>query len=282
MNIRLFTVWNWLGAVALTVWLMAPNPLNAQTVQMDRLWTALRMDETIDIIREEGMDHAIGAALDLTGRPADEGWRNQVASIYDPQQMSRQVREGMSLALADRDISKVLGYYESKIGQKVIDLEISARRSYLSPGIDEMAREIWDWGAKDSPHAELIRRYVEDADLIERNVAGALNSNLAFLQAFSDETPEEEFRMDEQMILNEVLKEEAQLRLDTTEWLYGYLSMAYAPLSVAELQELVEISVSPQGQLLNSVLFKGFDPMFIEVARALGHAAGRTQWQLDL
>ncbi|WP_424943254.1 DUF2059 domain-containing protein [Aliiroseovarius crassostreae] len=254
----------------------------ADTAQIDRLWTALHMDETLEIMREEGLQHAMDAAPDLTGRPADDRWHDAVDEIYDMTAMAQIVRSGVSRALADKDLTPILRYYESDAGQNVVALEVSARRAYLAPGVDEAARDAWNRGGKDGAHAGLIRRYVSAGDLIERNVTGALNSNYAFLRAYAETAPDPGDLLDEQLLLAEVMNEEPHLRIDTTEWLYGYLSLAYAPLSDERLAELVEISSSPDGRALNAALFEGFDPMFLELARALGHAAGRAQAVQDL
>lgn len=265
---------------ALTAFMMMVMPLHAG--QFDRLWSALRLDETIAIVREEAQDHAIDAAIDLTGRPADSAWKRTVAAIYDQDKMAQKVRVEMGRALQGKDMLPILTYYESDAGRQVIDLELSARRAYLSQGVDEAAREAWNWGAQDSPRAELIRRIVSDADLIERNVTGSLNSNFAFLMAFAETAPDAAVFVDEKEILHEVMQDEDVVRLDTTEWLYGYLSLAYAPLSEQALQELVDMSDSPEGRALNAALYDGFDPMFVDLARALGHAAGLAQYQTDL
>lgn len=270
------------GGICAILLVVSPPARADDGAHMARLWAALRMDDTLAIMRKEGRDHALDSALELTGQEGGEGWKRSVDQIYAPATLRAIVYDGMGTALAGRDMSKIITYYESKIGVRVINLEISAREAYLTPGVEEAAREAWNWGAKNDPRATLIRKYVNDGDLIERNVAGALNSNVAFLTAFAQAAPDDFAVLDERAILADVMQEEAQIRLDTTEWLFGYLSMAYAPLSDAALNELVEMSDSPQGRALNAALFQGFDPMYQELARALGQAAGQAQSQQEL
>ncbi len=271
-----------MAGVGVIVLALSPPVQAEDTSQMARLWAALRMDDTLAIMRTEGRDHALASALELTGQEGGEGWQRIVDQIYDPARLRAIVYDGMGTALAGRDMSKIITYYESKIGARVIRLEISARKAYLTPGVEEAAREAWNWGAKSDPRAGLIRKYVNDGDLIERNVAGALNSNVAFLTAFAKAAPKDFAVLDDRAILADVMQEEPQIRLDTTEWLFGYLSMAYAPLSDAALSALVEMSDSPEGRALNAALFHGFDPMYQELARALGQAAGQAQSQQEL
>lgn len=168
-----------------------------QDGEFSRLWMALRLDETLEIVREEGHEYAIEAAIDLTGRPADAFWHRTVREIYDIDRMTQRVKTDMAQALRGKELGPVLAYYESSAGAKVIDLEISARRAYLSPGVDEAAREEWLTSGKKGQRGALIRRIVDDADLIDRNVAGALNSNFAFLVAFARFGPNDGALVDE-------------------------------------------------------------------------------------
>lgn len=269
------------GVCAILVVFAAPARAD-DAAQMARLWAALRMEDSLSIMHREGREHALNSAKELTGQAANDGWRGIVERIYDPEPLRTLVYKAMQEALVGRDMSEMIAYYESAEGARVITLEISAREAYLSPGVEEAAREAWNWGAKDGTRADLIRKFVNDGDLVERNVAGALNSNVAFLTAFSEATPKEFEVLDERAILAEVMGEEAQIRVDTTEWLFGYLSLAYAPLSDAELQRLVDLSASPAGRALNVALFDGFHPMYQEIARGLGQAAGQAQSQQEL
>ncbi|UWP99884.1 DUF2059 domain-containing protein [Aliiroseovarius crassostreae] len=269
-------------ATLLMLGAVLPGVATAQASSFDRFWNALQLQETLTIVREEGHSYALEAAEQLTGRPSDRFWQREVDQIYDLERMTAQVRADLQQAMVGRDLGAALTYYESKAGQQVIDLEISARRAYLAPGVDEAAREAWYGGGNVGTRADLIRRIIRDGELIERNVVGALNSNFAFLTAFAQSGPNEGMVLDERAILDEVMSEEDALRLDTAEWLYGYLSLAYGPLSEQALEELAEISDSPAGRHLNDVLFLGFDPMFEDLARRLGVAAGQALLQQDL
>ena len=73
-----------------------------------------------------------------------------------------------------------------------------------------------------------MRTFIETNNLIETNVAGALNTNYAFYmglmdgQAFGGALTEEQ-------VLSDVWSQEAEIRSNTTEWLYAFLWMAYQP-----------------------------------------------------
>ena len=108
--------------------------------------------------------------------------------------------------------------------------------------------------------------------MINYNVMGAMNASLAFMRGLSESGA---FEMTEDQILTDVWGQEAEIRSDTTEWLYGYMLMAYEPLSDAELQAYIDLSETKPGQAMNAALFAGFDAMFDGVSYGLGQAASQ-------
>jgi len=131
------------------------------------------------------------------------------------------------------------------------------------------------------PRVEMITRFAEANDLVERNVAGALNANLAFYRgmvaggAFDGGLSESE-------ILADVWSQEAEVRRETEEWLFPFLAMAYQPLSEDDLGAYLAFSETAPGQALNAALFAGFDAMFEAISQDLGLAAARMMTSQDL
>ena len=56
--------------------------------------------------------------------------------------------------------------------------------------------------------------------------------------------------MSEGEILADVWAQEEDTRADTEEWLYGFLLLAYQPLSDDQLDDYVALSASPEGRAL--------------------------------
>lgn len=88
--------------------------------------------------------------------------------------------------------------------------------------------------------------------------------------------------MTEEQILSDVWAQEPDIRFNSTEWLYSFLLMAYAPLSDEELETYITFSESEVGQDINRALFAAFDQMFIDISRALGLASAEMMVVQDL
>ena len=159
--------------------------------------------------------------------------------------------------LAGVDPQPVLAFFESDLGQRIIRLEMSARRAFLDEDTEEAARERVRSDEVPSQRAELIEQFITANDLVEYNTAGAMNTNLAFLTALSQA---EIFEMSEQDILAQVYDGSEENRRDTEEWLRAYLTMAYQPLSDEELGVYIDFSRTEEGQRLNLSLIHISEP----------------------
>jgi hypothetical protein len=120
---------------------------------------------------------------------------------------------------------------------------------------------------------------VEANDLVEANVAGALNASFHFYRGLVEGGA---FSMSESDILNEVWGQEEDTRQDTREWLYGFLLLAYRKMADPALETYIDLSASEQGRRLNIALFAGFNRMYDEISYALGLAAAREMQGQDL
>jgi hypothetical protein len=93
----------------------------------------------------------------------------------------------------------------------------------------------------------MLRRFAEANDLIESNVAGALNANLAFLKAMAEAGGGGTVGGDAEAMLAEVWGQEAAVRAETEAWLFPFLALAYQPLSDSDLEAYVAFSETPEG-----------------------------------
>jgi hypothetical protein len=119
---------------------------------------------------------------------------------------------------------------------------------------------------------KLIFEYVETGDMLNRNVASALNSNVQFMQGLVDGKM---LDMTEDQILSDVSADLEEVRADSAGWLYGFLLMAYHPLDDAELRSYIDFSRSDAGKALNTALFSGFGAAYEDISYALGRAVAR-------
>ncbi len=279
------------GAVALS-----PAPVAAQMTvvpvetpatvdaRLDALMTALQLPEVIAIMRAEGLEHARTLQSDLLGGRGGAGWDRSAARIYDADRMERAVAERTAAALrADPDaVVQALEFFDSPRGQRIIELENSARRAMLDPDVEAAARAQADALIdEDGTALALLRRFIDANDLVESNVEGGLNANFAFYVGLRD-SGVPAFDLHEREMLADVWSQEATLRADTEAWLLAYLGMAYRPLPEADLEAYIAFSETAEGTALNRALFSAFNALFVDVSRELGLAAGLVLLEQDL
>jgi hypothetical protein len=170
-------------------------------------------------------------------------------------------------------VADLTAFYDSDLGRRIAEGEIAARQAFLEPGVEEAARERARLEAAEaSDRIALLSEFIAVNDLVERNVSGALNSNFAFYRGLADGGA---FETDipEDLMLTEVWGQEAEIRSDTTEWLYAYQMLAYDDLSDAEMGRYIAMSETRAGQALNAALFQAFDVLFERISYDLGQAA---------
>lgn len=257
-------------------------PALAQENDIDVLFDLLMLPETIEIMRDEGLSYGETVGADLFAGDTSADWQATVASIYNYDVMVGMVREDFAISMADADLDEMIAFFGSDKGQMIVGLEVSARRALLDPAVEEASNEAAAIAAADGdPRLDLVMEFVNVNDLIETNVAGALNSNLAFYgglldgNAFGGSLNEDE-------ILADVWSQEAEIRNNTTEWIYSFLFMAYQPLTDADLQTYIEFSRTDAGGQINRAMFDSFDRLFKGISRALGRAAANEMTSRDL
>lgn len=241
---------------------------NVRAADSDRLAQVLRISEMIEVLRDEGL--AFGADLDadmLDGR-GGAFWAARVARVYDEDRMQATVRAALANGMDDVQIAAALAFFNTDLGQQVLSLETSARVAIADPDVEAIARETHAslLGTADGRVAA-ISRLVEVNDLIERNVATAFNSNYQFMRGLAEGGASD---LSDDQITAEIWSQEDEIRSDTEGWLFGFMLMAYNPLSDEDLEAYIAFSGSPAGLALNAALFDGFDVMFRHISRTMG------------
>lgn len=257
----------------------APPPATVAGLQQ-----AMKIPDIISVLRDEGM--AYGASLEEELFPGRGGaaWGVAVDLIYDTPTMEERFGAALEREIgADTAaLAAAVDFFAGERGQRILTLEVEARRALLDEAVEDAARaRAEDMMADNDPRMDALRRFAEANDLIESNVQGALNANLAFYQgmaeagAFGDE-------MTEEQMLDDVWGQEADVRAETGDWLFSYLALAYGPLPDEDLEAYTDFSLTPEGQKLNAALFAAFDAVFREISRNLGRAAARQMMGQDI
>lgn len=280
-----------LSRLALAALLALGQPVLAHTpatdpaaaVPADRVSEVMRLADLFQVLREEGI--AYGADLQADMFPAGGGaeWTAEVSGIYDAERLQSAFTAALQSQLSAQPEAQkaVIDFFASDLGQKIVGLEIEARRAFLDTATEEAARvAAEDAAAAREPKVALVRQMIEVGDLLEMNVAGALSGSLAFMTGMSESGAYGAIPQDQ--LLSDVWGQEDQVRADTSTWLNAYLGLAYHPLTEAELQSYVEFWESDAGQRLNAALFSAFDQVFRQVSLDLGRAAGRAMQGRDI
>ena len=239
------------------------------------LFRALGMPQIIEVMREEGVDYGETIRADLLQGEGGAGWSALVSGIYDAQAMERQMLDGFARRLDGVTLDPLLDFFQSDRGQRIVDLEVGARRAFLDKEVEEAAGDAATSLRADSPERfALLTAFVEANDLVESNVMGAMNSNYAFYMGLMEGDAFDD-GMTEDQILADVWAQEQDIRTDTEEWVYSYLSLAYAPLSDEDIEAYIALSGTEEGRALNRALFGAFDDLFVDISRRLGQGAAR-------
>lgn len=274
-----------LAALTAFVATFAAAPLMGQqrdAEKVDALFGALGMPQMIEIMREEGLAYGDTLATDmLPGGPSSD-WADAVSAIYDIDMMTEEVRGALGEALEGDDIDAMLAFFQSTTGERIVGLEISARRALLDDEVEEISKENAAIAMLDeTPRFLMVQEFIDANDLIEANVIGSLNSVYAFYTGLIDGGAMPA-GMTLETALQDVWAQEPVVRSDTTEWLYSFLLMAYQPLSDDEFDAYLVFSRSEAGQDMTNALFTSFNGMFDDISRALGIASSRFMMTQEL
>jgi hypothetical protein len=241
---------------------------------------AIHLMDVLEVMRQEGIAHAPEMAADLFAGESGGNWSAVIGRVYDTRKMRAEFEARLASELSDDDASVAAGlaFFRSDLGQRIVGLEIGARKTLMEKAAKETAERAYAQLATANPtRTAQLDRYVARNDLVESNVMGALNANLAFLRGLSLAGPDGSGPMakgmTEEKMLADVWGQETTIRKDTVEWLFPFLTLAYQPLSNAEMEEYIAFSETVAGKHLNAAFFVAFDAMFVGIYTELGRAA---------
>lgn len=240
---------------------------------LDRLMEALRIADTIAVMREEGRAYGEDVAADMLPNVNSDSWEKTVMRIHDPDRMQRVIRQGFQEALTKPQMQAVIDFYSRDPGAEIVALEISARHAFLEPEIEEQARARYAAGHADESRLRAqVDQMIAESDLIERNVSGAMNSTMMFYRGMMDGG---ELEMTEQDMLADLWSQEEAFRSDAENWLGGFLMMAYDPLPSDDLDKFLGFWRADAGRAFNSAMFKSFDRMYEDLSYLMGQAVAQ-------
>lgn len=238
------------------------------------LYETMRMDDIVEIMRLEGLAYGDELGEEMLGSSSGAGWPRVVEQIYALERMETEFLEGFERRLAPEHIDPLVRFFGSDQGQLITSFEVSARRALLDKDVEATAKQIWqDLEGEIDPRVEIIERFVSVNDLIEANVVGAMNSSLAFYEGLA-RSDALDGSLTAERIVNLVREQETEIRANTRDWVYPFLTLAFEPLSDVDLEAYIAMSESDAGQALNTALLGAFNALFVDISREIGVAAG--------
>ncbi len=271
-----------LTATTFAVAVLMGSTATAQPSDADILFDALGLPDIIDVMREEGVAYGAQIGADLFPNQVTPAWSATVETIYDAAAMQTTVRAAFNDILDGTDIAPMLDFFRSEPGQSIVALEVSARRALLDDAVDEASKDAARIAQADNTDRfQLIEEFAETNGLIETNVAGAMNANVAFYMGLMDGGAFDD-ALTESQILNDVYDQEPEIRENTSEWVYSFLLLAYDPISDDDIKAYTAFSSTDAGAVLNGALFEAFDDMFDAISFALGRESARVMAGQDL
>ena len=270
------------GGVVLRAEAIVPSVATTRVLQLS---STLQIGAVLSVMRAEGADY--GKTLEDEMFPGKGGasWKTTVGGIYDEATMKGLFDKALIAELGAADpatLEVIEDFFGSERGQRILSLEIEARRALLNKDTEDAAKvHVEELSAKGDPRLDLIRKFAETNDLIEMNVAGALNANLAFFKGMAASGGFDD-KMTEDQMLENVWSQEPSIRSETETWLYPYLALAYQPLTDDDLQAYLAFSELDEGKVLNAAVFAAFNVLFIDISDKLGRAAAKQMQGEDI
>ncbi|MEI4486513.1 hypothetical protein V8J36_09945 [Frigidibacter sp. MR17.14] len=240
---------------------------------VERLGGLLALPEIIALMQDEGAGYAEDVEGELFPGKGGGGWIDEVRALYAPERTSPIFFRAFRDSLGARDLEPMARFFTDGVGARAVPLEVSARRAMLDPDVeDDATLKAGDMMAARDPRFRSLSAFIEAGDMVEANVIGGLNANLAFWRGLSEGGAFPEPMAEEDLLAKAAGQEEA-LRAESRDWLFAYLALAYAPLSERELADYTAFSASGPGRALNTAIFAGFDAVFVDVSHRMGVAA---------
>ncbi len=258
----------------------ATNLTLPETDVFAALLAAARIEPLLQIVATEGARHGVGLEASLFPGRGGADWRQTVSVIQAPERFVPFLTDAIRNELTPEDAQTVTAFLSSEAGSRVVAREVIARRELLD-GEAKAKQPTGLLKEGDSTRAALIEEVIDTLDLVTLNVSGGLNANFAFYRGLGDGGGLQK-RLTEREMLAMVWNQEDDVRAATTNWLRGYLTLAYSPLAEEDVRAYLDFARTPPGQRYMAALFQGFGDIFETTSYDLGRAAARFLVQKDI
>ncbi|WP_460273540.1 DUF2059 domain-containing protein [Celeribacter sp. ULVN23_4] len=273
-------VFRTLAAFSLALTVPFAASAEVDEAELDQLMDAMLFDEVVSVLSQEGQGMAEDFADAGYGVPKP-AWSGMLTRLYDPDVMTQAFHDEMAASLDGCDLKAMVAFFSTDLGERIARLELDTRRAMSDDAAQAAAGQAWAELDPDTKRAQLIEDYVQVNDLVEMNVVGAMNSDIAYYQGLWNEGFEMEDGLTDRDLLNQIWASEPDVRADVSEWVYGFSTLAYETLSDEEFKAYVDFARTKAGQELNSALFASFDAVYEQLSRGLGAGTATLMQQYE-
>lgn len=247
----------------------------AEVQQVDpvaRVMAAARVADLMNVVVTEGARHGMGLERSLFPGKGGGAWASAVSAIQSPERLIPMIGNALRERLSEEDATRVAAFLGGDLGARIVAREVDVRRRLLTGGGERqsMSRSSETKGDRPALIEEMIRRL----DLLDSNVLGGLNANLAFYRGLGDGGALQK-RLTEREMIAMVRGQEEGVRQSMMTWLRDYMTLAYQPFTEDELRRYIAFAETDAGRRYTSAMFAGFGAVFERTSYDLGQAAAR-------
>lgn len=253
------------------VLMILPVQLAADSSDAGRLLELMRFDQLAEVSREEGISGNASVLEDFGLTSNEAFWLEELDVIFDEGKTEEMFRTSFAKAYNQRSIVDAIAFLGSEAWMRAYDLQIDTSLLLTDPALEEAAViHYWEHIENNSPRVPLIEDLVASTDLVEQNIAGAMNAMLAFNRGMTFVSSDLGYPDEEMIAL--LYASETELRLEISEWLHAYYLVAYLPLTEADISQQIEFWTSQAGQDISAAMMLSYDVVHNDQSFAVGRA----------
>lgn len=255
----------------LFVFLLLPFQLVAEQSESDQIIKLMRFDELAVVTREEGLVANATLLEDFGLLSDDPAWQERLTTIFTVERIQSLFEAGFAEAFHPRSTKEALDFLKDPDWITIVSLQNDASIAVLDPDTEAASIEVyWKHVDKNSKRLALIEELIETVDLIEQNMAAAMNGMITLNQGMTSVLPELGFPDEELFAF--FLEEESSMRADIAESLSSFFLMTYEPLSDQVLRDQIAFWGTQAGRDLSNAMMRGYDAVYDSLTYDLGRA----------
>ena len=259
----------------LILFLILPIHVAADEISAEKLIELLRHDELAEVMRLEAMHIESSLPSEFDIEIDTLAWQARLDEIFQADRIEAGLTAGFLATFNTRSMDAVSDYLASDEWVAMFDLTNAASLALLEPEQEAAAKEAyWRHEELQTDRLRQIEDLVNTVDLIEQNVAGWLNSMIAFNTGMG--SVDIAFSVPEDEMIAYLLEDEHIARQEIGEWVMAFYWLAMDPVSDASLDRHIEFWQSRAGKDLSVAMMAGYQAVYgvtdFEVGKALVEA----------